>query len=180
MIVDRAYAGDYGPLAALTEPWNDINSMLSSGLLYSVACSEDVPSITAEERRKLRQNFLRDAHIDIFSRVCAFWPRGELPANYHDPVATDHPVLVLSGDLDPVTPPHWGEEVSQHLKNSRHIVVPGVGHGTAMGCVPKLMAQFINEADATGLDATCVDKLQRPAFFTTYLGPEPPAEEHTP
>ena len=79
-----------------------------------------------------------------------------------------------------MTPPRWGEEVSRHLPNARHIVVPGVGHGTNYGCVPKLMAQFIAAAEATELDATCVDKLQRPAFFTVYLGPEPQAGEDAP
>ena len=175
LIIDHAYRGDYGPLVALAEPWSDVAEKMSQGMFYSVVCSEDLPFITDAERDAHSDNFVGAFPLEIMSRVCDFWPRGELPANYHDPVATDHPVLVLSGNLDPVTPPHWGEKVSKHLKNSRHIVVPGVGHGTNYGCVPKLMAQFIDTADASGLDASCVDKLQRPAFFTTSLGPAPQA-----
>ena len=172
LIIDRAYHGDFNPLIALAEPWADVSEKMSQGMFYSVVCSEDLPFISDAERRASGDNFVGTFPIDLMARVCDFWPRGELPENYHDPVATEHPVLVLSGDLDPVTPPYWGENVSGHLKNSRHIIVPGVGHGTNYGCVPKLMAQFIDEADATGLDATCVDKLQRPSFFTTSLGPE--------
>ena len=172
LIIDRAYHGDFNPLIALAEPWADVSEKMSQGMFYSVVCSEDLPFISDAERRASGDNFVGTFPIDLMARVCDFWPRGELPENYHDPVATEHPVLVLSGDLDPVTPPYWGESVSGHLKNSRHIIVPGVGHGTNYGCVPKLMAQFIDEADATGLDAACVDKLQRPSFFTTSLGPE--------
>ena len=180
LIIDRAYHGDFNPMVALAEPWTDVSEKMSLGMFYSVVCSEDLPFISDAERRGYGDNFVGTSPLDMMSRVCDFWPRGALPENYHDPVATDHPTLVLSGDLDPVTPPYWGEKVSTHLKNSRHIVVPGVGHGTNYGCVPKLMAEFIDAADATGLDAACVEQLQRPAFFTTSLGPEPQITEDAP
>ena len=177
LIIDRAYHGDFDPLIALAEPWAASSDKMSQGMFYSVVCTEDLPFITDAERRAYGNNFIGTFPLEVMSRICDFWPRGELPANYHDPIATDHPVLVLSGNLDPVTPPRWGEQVGTHLKNSRHIVVPGVGHGTNYGCVPKLMAQFIDDADATALDASCVDKLVRPAFFTNSLGPEPHVTE---
>ncbi len=105
------------------------------------------------------------------SAICGFWPQGALPANSHQPVSTDHPTLVLSGNFGPVTPPRWGEETARHLPNARHIVVPGVGHGTtSYGCVPKLIAQFIEEASVDSLDGECVNKLDRPRFFTSYTG----------
>ena len=101
-------------------------------------------------------------------------------ADYHEPVSTDHPTLVLSGDLDPVTPPRWGESVAEHLPNARHIVVPGVGHGaTPNGCVPKLIAQFIDAASAAQLDAECVQSLDRPLFFTSYTGYGSSTDEET-
>ncbi|MCH2659644.1 alpha/beta hydrolase [bacterium] len=178
LIIDRAYAGDYGPLVALAVPQADVADKISQGMFYSVVCSEDLPFVTDAERRGHNANFFGPFALELMSRICGFWPQGDIPDNYHDPVATDHPVLVLSGNLDPVTPPRWGEDVASHLPNARHVVVPGVGHGTAYGCVPKLMAEFIANADAHDLDTSCIDKLERPAFFTTYLGPAP--EEDTP
>ncbi len=171
LVVDRAYGGDYAPLAALGDPWEDISSKMSQGMFYSVVCSEDVPFIEEGDRATLSSSFFGPEATDMMQQICASWPRGDLPADYHAPVATEHPTLVLSGDLDPVTPPRWGASVAEHLPNARHIVVPGVGHGaTPNGCVPKLIAQFIDEGSADALDAECVESLDRPLFFTSYTG----------
>ncbi|MGY8823533.1 MAG: alpha/beta hydrolase [Candidatus Latescibacterota bacterium] len=171
LVIDRAYSGDFAPLTALMEPWDEITNKMSHGMFYSVVCSEDVPFIKEEEKKQMLGTFFGPEAIDMMSEICGFWPQGELPANYHQPVSTDHPTLVLSGNFDPVTPPRWGEETARHLPNARHIVVPGVGHGTtSYGCVPKLIAQFIEEASVDSLDGECVNKLDRPPFFTSYTG----------
>jgi hypothetical protein len=58
------------------------------------------------------------------------------------------------------------------LTNAREIVVPGVGHGTiGIGCIPKLMSQFIEQGTASGLDVRCVEEIERPRFFDSTLGP---------
>ena len=175
LVIERACEGDYGPLAAMADPWIDVSQSISIGMFFSVICSEDLPFVTDADRQQLdSEPFLGSAMLDLYGEVCGFWPRGDLPAGYGDPVVSDRPVLVLSGELDPVTPPRWGEEVSRHLSRARHIVVPGVGHGTlAYGCVPKLMAQFIDEGSAENLDVDCVQKLHRPLFFNSFTGPRP-------
>src|SRR4051812_30381374 len=100
--------------------------------------------------------------------------RPQLPESYFEPVSSDVPSLLLSGELDPVTPPSWGELVARGLSRSRHVVVPGAGHGpTPLACLPELEARFIESLDPAGLDATCVEHLQRPAFFTSLQGPNP-------
>jgi hypothetical protein len=77
----------------------------------------------------------------------------------------------------PITPPRWGEEVSKHLSNSRHIEVPGVGHGAPpAGCVPHLLEQFIANPDPAALDDACVKDLMRPPFFVSNAGPLPPQD----
>ena len=57
------------------------------------------------------------------------WPRGEIPADFLEPVRSNAPVLIFSGNLDPVTPPSDGEDVARYLPNSRHIIIPEGGHG---------------------------------------------------
>ncbi len=175
LVIERAHEGDFGPLAAMSDPWTDLDKAMSVGMLFSVICSEDIPGLSDADRRELSgEPFLGSAVVDVWSKVCGFWPRGEVPAGYYDPTVSDKPVLVLSGELDPVTPPRWGEEVVQHLENGRHVVVPGVGHGTLVaGCVPKLMAKFIDQGSAKDLDVECVKKLRRPPFFSSFTGPGP-------
>ena len=93
---------------------------------------------------------------------------------YFTNAPSDIPALILSGQLDPVTPPVWGQEVASQWKNSRHIVVPATGHGAwSSGCVLKLISQFLNDGSAANLDSSCVERVKRPPFFLGPSGPDP-------
>ena len=84
------------------------------------------------------------------------------------------PALLLSGALDPVTPPRYGDAVLEGLSNGRHLVVEGQGHGTlTLGCMPKLVGQFIESTDAAALDTACLDRLAGVPPFTSFNGWEP-------
>jgi pimeloyl-ACP methyl ester carboxylesterase len=48
-----------------------------------------------------------------------------VPADFYRVPASPVPVLLLSGAIDPVTPPRHGQRVAQALGgNARHVVVP--------------------------------------------------------
>ena len=146
---------------------------ISLGMFFSVVCAEDLPWIDSEERsRRAFGTFTGDSTGQHWERVCATWPRGAIAENYHDPVISPVPALVLSGALDPVTPPHWGDTLAEGFSRVRHIVVPGAGHGvTSLGCVPELVADFVDAAAPEDLDDDCVQSLTRPPFFATHAGP---------
>ena len=46
--------------------------------------------------------------------ACEFWPEGKVEPAFYEPVTSNMPTLVLSGELDPVTPPVWGEQIAKH------------------------------------------------------------------
>ena len=98
------------------------------------------------------------------------WPRGEIPADYREPVRSDVPALIFSGNLDPVTPPQRGEEVARYLSNSRHVIISEAGHGpfglTNAGCLDELIIQFMDKSNAKSLDVNCVGRMARPSFLT--------------
>ena len=126
-----ARSGDYAPLlAAALVVVGDLPEQFNAALLYSVTCAEDVPRVTREER----MNGVADGRVRALARraiaVCDRWPQGGYPADFATPVKSDVPVLLLSGGLDPVTPPAYGEEVAKGLPNSRHIVAAA----TATSC----------------------------------------------
>ena len=118
------------------------------------------------------------AAYEAWSEACSVWPAAQIDDAYREAVSSDVPALILSGEFDPVTPPRWGEQAAQTLSNSRHIVAPGTGHGaTVVGCVPKLIEEFIETGSAEDLDTTCLEKHERPPFFLTSAGPVAEAPE---
>jgi TAP-like protein len=103
--------------------------------------------------------------------ACKEWPRGEVPAGFHEPVKSPVPMLIFSGPYDPVTPPRWAEAALPYLPHARHVVIPASHHGDGglshHECVQGLIATFIERGNADGLDTSCVETMQPPPFVTT-------------
>jgi pimeloyl-ACP methyl ester carboxylesterase len=176
LVIERAYAGDFEPFQALRQAvsaWS--METMSLGMTRSVLCSEDLPRILEDEiDAATRGTVVGAAEVVLWKASCEPWPRAVLSADADAPVHFGGPVLLLSGDLDPVVPPSWGEEVRATMPRARHLIAPGVGHNvTSAGCAPDLIATFIERADATSLDARCLDRLTRPPFVTSPAGWSP-------
>ena len=142
------------------------------GTFVSVYCSEDMPRFARDDAaREAAGTFLGLAALDTFFKPCSFWPKATIEPGFYEAPVSDKPVLVLSGDLDPVLPPARGEQIAKSLANARQVVVPGAGHMTSLsGCVPKLIAEFFATADARALDTSCLEGMHRPPFVTTRTG----------
>jgi pimeloyl-ACP methyl ester carboxylesterase len=164
-IADAARGRPEGLLGLASLASGRASTAPAMGMHYSVVCSEDVPRLNNTTDQPGRT--FGDAHARLYQRVCASWPRGELPTAFYTLPSTQAPTLVLSGGLDPVTPPRHGERVARALgPAARHIVVPNAGHGVlGVGCMGDLLHRFINAADdtaATGVDASCATGIPRP------------------
>ena len=148
---------------------------MSLGMQLSVLCSEDSPRYSpADIAREAAGTLFGTRLLTGQVAACQFWPKGTVDPAYYAPVVSSVPALVLSGEIDPVTPPTWGIEVVKHLNNGRHLVMPGTGHGVAAtACGNRIVSDFIDSADAGGVDAACVRNVHRPGFFLTPAGPEP-------
>jgi pimeloyl-ACP methyl ester carboxylesterase len=174
LAVQHASGGDFSPLMAAASAFSDAVDV-STGMFMSIVCAEDVPRISVVEASELSRNtFLGPERLAQLQAECAEWGAAPLPEAYFEPIEGVVPSLILSGNLDPVTPPAWGQRVADQLSHSRHLVVPGAGHGVStLGCMPRLIAEFVESLDAGALDVSCVERQQRPAFFTSLLGPSP-------
>ena len=176
LTIDRASRGDFGPYVAQAVALDSgFSHTMSLGLFLSVVCAEDAPAVREDEIAPASAGtFFGERLTRDLLDACKTWPHADAPAGWLEPVKSDAPVLLLSGELDPVTPPSWGDLAAQTLTHARHVVVPGVGHGaTAQGCVPDLVAKFVAAGTVDGLDATCVAALRRPPFFLSFAGPTP-------
>ena len=173
LVHEAAITGDPTRLASqalmVTEQMGD---MIAIGLNFAVGCAEDWPSWP----RDLDQShtLLGDAMLEFYDMVCSWWPRGEVGDDFHQPFDPGTPVLILSGEFDPVTPPEYGDEAADQFANSLHLVGAGLGHIVSTHpCFSGILSQFIDSLDFDQLDTSCLDQLGPEPFFLNLLGPTP-------
>ena len=173
--VTRAADGDYGPLAALahaTAGW--ASETMYVGATLGVLCSEAVPRLdAATARRAGAGTFVGDAYYRLWYAACEGWPNREIDPTWLAPLQADVPALVLSGAMDPVTPPRLGELTAASFSPGIHGVAPHGGHTiSALGCAPDLIAGFLEQPDAGDIDTGCLTTTIDPVPFTLgALGP---------
>jgi pimeloyl-ACP methyl ester carboxylesterase len=171
--IDAAAHGDVGPLLGQAKILSgELSELMGSGMQYSVICSEDADLLTP--RPQDAGTILGTRMIDSLKAVCSVWPKGIRPADFHQPLKTDKPVLLLAGQYDPVTPPRYAETVAKGLPNARVLVLKGQAHSVmAAGCMPQLIQHFVEQLDPKTLDASCLDRLQPTPIFIDFNGSTP-------
>ncbi|MCU0921235.1 MAG: alpha/beta hydrolase, partial [Burkholderiaceae bacterium] len=167
--LDEAAAGRFGPLVGLASAVGPArgSAKLAQGMHFSVVCAEDLagggsPPVPAAD--------FGLGLVPLYGEICAFWPRGEVPAGFAQVPAAPAPTWLLSGGIDPATPPRHAERVAQRLgAQARHDIVPNAGHGLlALPCLADAVFRFVDaaeDAQALRVDAACARDLPRPPAF---------------
>ena len=175
LLVAQAERNEFESLFALALANEAAGNNLSIGMHLSVTCAEDVGRFSPQElERAIGDSVFGTYLADGLLRACEFWPRGEVSDDFFTPVITDVPTLVLSGEIDPVTPPRWGTSAVEHFQHVRHVTLPATGHGgVTTACGAELVFDFIERGTVDGLDLSCVSALRRPPFVVSPAGPDP-------
>jgi pimeloyl-ACP methyl ester carboxylesterase len=180
LMLDEAQAhANFDPLAMLMlQLTHSLDNLIAVGMHNSVVCSEDVPAygIRPEDRARLAQTYMGTAQLDALESICALWPRGPVDADFHQPLTSSRPVLLLSGSDDPVTPPAYATQAAGGLSNSLQVVVAGMSHGQITApCAARLLSRFIELGSTKGLDAeiACLKLALPTPFLTSFSGPPP-------
>jgi pimeloyl-ACP methyl ester carboxylesterase len=158
-LISREFAGDF-----------------AIGMHNTVVCSEDVPlyALQAIDRAALARTFMGTRQIDALVAVCGAWPAGPVDADFHAPLVSDVPVLLLSGSADPVTPAAFAESARRGLHHSLHVVLPGFGHAQlGAPCMARVLERFYERAAVEALDIACTRDARPQPFFLTRNGPGP-------
>ncbi len=149
---------------------------LAEGMHFSVVCAEDAPRLDAAPAtgpaagQAAASPAFGSVFADLYRRTCADWPRGAVPEAFYTLPPAPAATLVLSGGLDPVTPPRHGERTARALgAKARHVVVPHAGHGVmSLGCMRDVLFRFIDADTDTGalaVDTACAESIPRPPAF---------------
>nr|WP_323135352.1 alpha/beta hydrolase [Dyella silvatica] len=171
--IDAAAHGDVGPLLGQAKLLSgDLADTMNGGMQSSVICSEDADLLTP--RPQDAHSILGTRMIDSLQAICSVWPKGARPADFHQPLKTDKPVLLLSGEFDPVTPPRYGDDVLKGLSNARHLLAKGQSHSVmAAGCMPIVLKEFIEDLAPDKLDVKCLQRMQATPIFIDFNGATP-------
>jgi pimeloyl-ACP methyl ester carboxylesterase len=135
----------------------------SQGMFYSVECHEEVVfgneanavELVATSPQILVELALAD-HSELYD-VCRIWGAGSAGARETESVSSDLPVLLMSGEFDPVTPPAWGNLAAETLAAGTHLVLPRGGHAASVAneCTTGIVAAFIDDPLAS-FDDSCL------------------------
>jgi pimeloyl-ACP methyl ester carboxylesterase len=172
-VIAEAQAGRYAPLLSQAQlVVGDVAEHLNGGMAATVLCTEDADLL--REQRQDEDTLLGAAILSEAREACAAWPHGRRPDDFHEPFRGSMPTLVLAGELDPVTPPRYGEQIVAGLPHARLLVAPGQGHAVlGQGCLPRLVGEFLDGLDLERLDGGCLQSLGPLPFFLDVNGPSP-------
>ncbi len=173
LIHEAITSGDLSRLASQAVlVMTGLNEMLSKGMELSVLCSEDYPFLDLDA--DYSDSLMGNIFLDIIGLQCKVWPQNPAPAAFHRPVVSDLPVLLMSGERDPVTPPHYAAQTAETFPNSLNLVARGQAHSVMKNvCLRDITTEFIEKGSVENLDTSCVENIQAAPFFTSLLGPDP-------
>ena len=167
LLIHQAAAGDWTAFAKIALAPGAVGSGVALGMYLSVTCSESVPLISEHEIfRETQATFLGEYRTRRHQQACSGWPQGEVSPEYYQPAKAEVPTLMLSGEIDPATPPEYGKAASQFLPNSRQIVLRRTPHDYQFDCATQLAAEFIAKGSARDLNTSCANHIRRPRFLT--------------
>jgi pimeloyl-ACP methyl ester carboxylesterase len=177
LTIHEAANGNFRPLAAQFQlTVSSLVDALALGMHNTIMCTEDLPFIDPDsvDIDALEKTYIGPLQYEALDAICSVWPHGPIDDDFNEPLATDIPVLLLSGTADPITPPRYAELAMVEMSNSLHITNVDQGHGqVAAGCMPQVIADFVAAADPAAADATCMDNAFVMPFFINFSGPTP-------
>lgn len=170
-IINRAASGNLKPFYDLTRPRGP--SPYYDGMFLSVTCSEGLALMDFKAAvAKARETRFGDYRLQRQRNACDAWPKGEASADFLGLVNSPASVLLISGGLDPVTPPAWADAVAKSLPHARHLIIPASGHvfdglSGIDTCFDPLVVKFLDSGDLAAINPACLDKMQPPPFTTS-------------
>lgn len=171
LLIHQAYLGNYKPLAGLIAQ-GEGGMGIYIGLHFNIVCNEDYPKISADMKvEDADNNFAKGMSLVMVGKVCSVWPKYQPSNEFYQTVTADIPTLILSGELDPVTPASNGEKSHVNLPNSHHIVSKNNAHIVAStACGITIVNEFLEKQAPKELDESCLEEIPDESFMVGLNG----------
>lgn len=164
-IIHQAALGNWSPIVGpLMQAAGKGDSDLSTGVFFSITCSEDVPFIAqADIEKQSDGTYLQDYRVLEQQTICRSWPKSAVPKEYRLPVKSEVPTLFVTGDHDGGTPLWFTDRVIAGFPRSARLVAQGQGHTEWSDCVAEHYGRLLQAGSAEGLSGSC-PAIPRPKF----------------
>ncbi|GAA4711423.1 alpha/beta fold hydrolase [Sphingomonas lutea] len=169
LAIKRAAAGNVAELVAT--PSENLANLVADGMFLAVTCGESFPLMDyGAAVAAARRTPFGDYRLRRQKAACAGWPVvARDPDHLALPTRTSAAILLVSGELDPVTPSDLADRILPSLRRARHVVVPDGGHipdgvSGVETCLDPLMIAFLDHADPSRLDVTCIAAMKGPPY----------------
>lgn len=169
-LINSAYNNRWQPFVARQNVGADFSpdGLVAPLMHLAVVCAEDVPFLKAGDRHN---NTLAGPLLERYLTLCDSMASAPAPAPATTPITA--PVLMLSGALDPVTPPRRAIAAARYMTASQHLIVANAGHGIIqLGCAPRLLREFLDQPERK-VAAQCLDEIPASSFQLGNAGPRP-------
>lgn len=138
----------------------------------AIMCYEGRPRKPGDSEASLRKQYPDFASfISAFDEaICKVWRPDIATEKTFEPVVSNVPVLILSGEYDPVCPPVFGNITAATLSKSFHLVVPAASHAAihADDCIRNIAVSFLLDPSIRP-DDKCVRERMKINFVTADL-----------
>ncbi|GER83119.1 hypothetical protein KTAU_17560 [Thermogemmatispora aurantia] len=165
---------DHGQYTLISETYGELllANDISYGMYYSVECGEDMRYTSLQDldktvlvlRPELRAGMQDSLEADY--RVCQLWNVPPVPLEQKQPVKSDLPTLILSGEYDPITPTSNALMAQKTLSHSYLFVFPGTGHGVFLtsSCANLIIGEFLDNPQIQPA-SSCISSMGEPNFI---------------
>ncbi|MDO6678778.1 alpha/beta hydrolase [Shewanella sp. 4_MG-2023] len=163
--IHQAALGNYQPILGIYTLTAD-STGIAMGMHASVVCGEDIHRITDDIRQQAQNSYMSRTMLEGLEATCNVWAIPAVDDSFSDAIESDIPTLLLSGELDPATPPSWGDMATEKLTNAKHFTSQYATHGVAyQSCGNELIADLVKSGSIDDIDAECLEQDTRRSFY---------------
>jgi pimeloyl-ACP methyl ester carboxylesterase len=161
--IDAAYNESYAQLSISVG--GAIGSPLSTGLYWSVFCSDEVPFETqaqiATESTSIPPELTEHFSERYALNACNLWNISASDPAENEAVTSDIPTLIFSGRFDPITPPRWAELSANTLSAHYFYEFSNTSHGVMRSnpCALQMGLEFLDHPLQVP-DSACMDEVE--------------------